>query len=133
MTAVTSPDREPDKDAIVAAAQKQEVESVLVVHLIGISEESKYTPGPTASEPFEPQYDDLTQFYGSMDATAGGPGYYRTEEVVELQSRLFETKTEKMIWQLITRSANPGSVEDLVESFGDLIMKNLKKDNLLLN
>jgi hypothetical protein len=65
-----------------------------------------------------------------MDATAGGPGYYSTEEVAKLQSRIFETKTESLIWQPTAQSTDPKSTKDVVESLGDLVIKSLKDNNL---
>ena len=66
-----------------------------------------------------------------MGGTGGGQGYYSKEEVAKLESRLFETKTEKLIWQVIFKTANPKSVSAVTESLSKEVMKNLRENNLI--
>ena len=129
--AVTLPNQKPDKLTIVAAAKKQGVDAIFVVQLLGVKEESVYHPGLTDSGPSRPDYNDLGAFYSQMGGTGGGQGYYSKEEVAKLESRLFETKTEKLIWQVIFKTSDPKSVSAVTESLSKEVMKNLSENNLI--
>ena len=50
---------------------------------------------------------------------------------VKLDSRLYEFKTEKMIWSAVSESLDPKSTEEIVDQLSKKVMKSLKKGNLI--
>jgi len=48
--------------------------------------------------------------------------------MVRLETGLFETKTEKMIWQASSKILNPDTVNEAIKDFSKAILRQLQED-----
>ena len=117
-----------EKETIKAEAKKRGIETVFVTHLIGVKEKSVYHPPPVGSSPY---YGSFSSYYPNVYAYTHYPGYSTKHEYVRLESSLYEVATEKLIWSFQSDTIDPKSVNDVVDSLGKAVMKNLRNDQLL--
>ena len=74
--------------------------------------------------------------YGNVSITIMESGYYdpgieRTPGVI-LVTKIYEAKTEKLVWSAISKSLDPNfSRYDMIKSLSAVIMKNLRDNKLL--
>ncbi len=73
----------------------------------------------------------LGPYYYSVHQYTQTPGYYIDHKYVRLESNLYETKTEKLIWSASSETIDPKSVNELIESLCKKVLKSLKDNNLI--
>ena len=118
-----------NKDTIKGAAENLGAETVLVTHLVGVEKKETYVP---PSYDYMPRHHNrLGPYYSSVDQYTHTPGYYIDHKYVRLESNLYETKTEKLIWSASSETIDPESVNELIESLCKKVMKSLKDNNLI--
>ena len=134
---VTSTEEEIDENDILAEARQQGVTTILVTHLIGVDEKSVYHPPKTYAAP-RPAYIAPRPYSGRFHTCyprvydyVHEPGYYTQHKSVNLESNLYETETEKLIWSVTSETLDPQSVNKVIESLSTVVIKNLHKNKLL--
>ncbi|MGW8194751.1 MAG: hypothetical protein ACWGOX_10850 [Desulforhopalus sp.] len=120
-----------DKEKIRAAVKKTKVDGVILARLIAVEKEERYVPPTYDYTPFYGYGYGLYDYYGLSYQTVFTPGYITVDTVVKLETTVFSTVTEKMIWAGITRSFNPSSTRNVANQNADLIVTDMKKSGLL--
>jgi len=134
---VTSTEEEIDENDILAEARQQGVTTILVTHLIGVDEKSVYHPPKTYAAPRpayvspRPYSGRFHTYYPRVYDYVHEPGYYTQHKSVNLESNLYETGTEKLIWSVTSETLDPQSVNKVIESLSTVVIKNLRKNKLL--
>ena len=118
-----------NKETIKGAAENLGAETVLVTHLVGIEEKEIYVP--PSYDYMSSHHDHLGTYYYSVHQYTQTPGYYIDHKYVRLESNLYETKTEKLIWSASSETLDPKSVNALIESLCKKVMESLKDNNLI--
>ncbi|MFC1856515.1 hypothetical protein ACFL9U_00625 [Thermodesulfobacteriota bacterium] len=128
--AVLPKDEELKKDMIKNKAEELGIGAIFVTHLIGVEEkEIYYSPADTASPPS--YYDNFGHYYNNAFWYHRYAGYYTTHEAVKLESNLYETQTEDLIWTAASETLDPKDAKQVIESLSKKVMKNLRKNGLL--
>lgn len=122
---VIASEKEITEDVILSAAQEQGADMILVTHLLSIGGTTSY------HLPKHP-----TNFHGYYDwayAYVHGPSYYtQGSQSVLLATNLYETKTEKLIWSVTTKTVDiHESKFKIIKSKSRGAIKNLHKNNLI--
>ncbi len=118
-------DRETVEADIKAAIKKQRFDDVLVTHLIRTERQTSYIPPQS-----HPQY----SFYGTIMTTYASvytPGYLVNSTVVSLQTDLYDTASEKLVWSMTSQSFDPKTTQDVVDTISDYIVKDLAHEHLI--
>jgi len=123
-------DQKIDRPLIVDAVKKHGFDSVLVTRVVGKDKEVNYVPGMTYVVPHR-SYNDFHNYYGSYGHVVHEPGYVYTETIVSLETNLYETKADKLIWAITTESVNPNKIDKEINSLAELIIEQLVKDGLI--
>ena len=113
------------------AVRQTGADGSVIARLGAIRKEQRYVP-PTYE--YEPAFGYRRGFYGYYGMSyryVSTPGYMTTDTIVELETTVFSTATEQMIWAGSTRSINPSSATSVVEKNASLIIKDMKKAGLL--
>ncbi len=118
-----------NKETIKGAAEDLGAETVMVTHLVGIEEKEIYVP--PSYDVMPSHHDHLGTYYYSVHQYANTPAYYIDHKYVRLESNLYETKTEKLIWSASSETLDPKSVNELIETLCKKVMKSLKDNNLI--
>lgn len=126
--AVTPADQELNVELIRAAAKKQKVDAVLVTHLEGVKEESVYYAPAANPNSYQNRFD---YYYLRVQQRAASGGYTAKYQKVLLESNLYETATEKLLWTAASETFDPKSVNELVKSLSELILNSMKDSGLI--
>jgi hypothetical protein len=59
------------------------------------------------------------------------PAQYTTSVRVGLETKLYDVGTEKLIWAVLSKSANPKSKMKLFDAVIEALVRDLKKNKLL--
>lgn len=130
-TVMPNRDDYDEKDEIKAAVKKTQVDAALIARLVAVEKEEQYVPPTYRHTPSLGYGYGLYDYYGMSYQMAYEPGYTVTNTIVRLETTVFATTTEKMIWAGATRSSNPSSTKSLVNSNADLIVADMKKSGLM--
>ncbi|MFZ5570256.1 MAG: hypothetical protein ACOZF0_07620 [Thermodesulfobacteriota bacterium] len=129
-SAVIPADQKVTKDTLKAKALELGTDTVLVAHLLGVDEEEVYTPPTMQRVPAATSY-GFGPYYTYVDNYVHYPGYYSQHVFVRLETNLYETATEKLIWSVSSEIMDPDDVAEVVDSLCRAVLKNLNKNNLL--
>ena len=119
------------EDAILAEAKKRGISMIMVTHLIGVDEKSVYHPPKTRTVSRVGYYGRFHSYYPRVYEYVHEPGYYTKHKSVNLETNLYETKTQKLIWSVTSETLDPESVNTIIESLSKVVIKDLRKQRLL--
>jgi hypothetical protein len=127
------PNREDydNEDEIKAAVEKTGVDAALIARLVAIDKETTFVPPSVSYQPSFGYHRGLYDYYGSSYRSMYTPGYTTTDTIVRLETTVFSTETEQMIWAGSTKSFNPSSAKSLIQKNADLIVGDMKKAGLM--
>ncbi len=121
-----------DKQDIIDAVGKTDVDSVLITSLKSVSEEERYIP-PSAN--YAPAmgmgYGYYGSYYGSMYQTVYTPGYTVSDTVVYLETHVYLVESEKLVWAGKTKSVNSASGEKITLELIDIVTKDLRASGFI--
>jgi hypothetical protein len=122
------------KDALEAAISTQSMDSVLVARVIGVEEISTYTP-PTYNytytpSNFNPYYRDYHSYFNHA-TTVATPGYWDKYEVLKLESNLYDSASQQLIWSVQSESFDPRSASQLIDDQISVAIKSLRNTGLI--
>jgi hypothetical protein len=128
---VIPPEEASNEDAILAEAQKRGISMIMVTHLIGVDEKSVYHPPKTRTVSRGGYYGRFRSYYPRVYEYVHEPGYYTKHKSVNLETNLYQTKTQKLIWSVTSETLDPESVNTVIESLSKVVIKDLRKQKLL--
>lgn len=118
-------DRETVRADIKAAVEKRRFDNVLVTRLIKVDQQTTYIPPGD-----HPKY----SFYGTIMTEYSSvytPGYLVNSTVVSLETSLYDTVSEKMVWSMTSQSFNPKTAQDIIDTLSDYIVKDLARNHFM--
>lgn len=127
------------EESMRAAFGGQNIDVVIVSHLIAVDENVNYVPAKTQYIPratyvpggFYGPYSYYGNFYGYYARTydeVHTSGYLEMSKVVRIETNVYETQNNNLVWSAISRTFNPTSERDVIISVTDEIFRGLKKD-----
>lgn len=134
------PDDYDTKEEIIKAVEKINADAVLVTHF---KSSTLRKDNETAYINFEARvmYDDelfsrygrygYGGYYGMVYEAVYREGGMITDDIVTLETRLFSTKTGKVIWAGRSKSLNPKTAKMINKELVKLITKELEKNNFI--
>lgn len=128
---VTPKDSGANDDVILAEARKRDISMILVTHLIGVEDKEVYHPPQTYTVPSRGYYNHFHSYYPRVYEYVHEPGYYTKHKSVNLETNLYETRTQKLIWSVTSETLDPDSVNTIIESLSKVVIKDLRKQKLL--
>jgi hypothetical protein len=117
-------DLELKKEVILEAVNQYENDAVIITHLIGKEEKDVYTRSGSRRGGFY-------GFYRSRFSYAHGPGYSRTSTAVQLETNLYDVKTEKLIWSVKSKSWSKGAKGQIVTDVIKAVINDLQNNKLI--
>ena len=122
------------KDALDTAIRSQSMDAVLVTRVIGVEEIDTYTP-PTYSYTYTPStfdrhYRDYHSYFNhAVQVTT--PGYWDKYKVLKLESNLYDSASQQLIWSIQSESFDPRSAAQLIDDQITLAIKSLRNTGLI--
>jgi hypothetical protein len=117
----------PSEESIKAIILDIKFDSVLVTHLVGVEEKEVYQPPTYRMAPYRGFYG----YYGHVGGYVYEPGYYTRHERFKLETNLYDTQTEELVWSMQSETMDPGSEKALIEAKIKTVIEHLKQQTLI--
>jgi hypothetical protein len=118
------------RETVLEAIEGRKIDAVLVTRLIGVDTTYSYTPEETYVLP-DPYYEKFYAYYSRSYETVHEPGYLVEDTVVSLETNLYETKGEKLVWSGVSKSFNPADANEVISALSKLIVDTLVSEGLV--
>ena len=120
------------KDNLDAAIRAQSMDAVLVTSVIGVEEIETYTPPTYTYTPsaLDRHYRDYHSYFNHAVQVAT-PGYWDKYEVLKLESNLYDSSSQKLIWSIQSESFDPRSASQLIDDQITVAIKSLRNTGLI--
>lgn len=125
---IMSKDEKIDKNTLEPLEKKDNFDALLVTRLVSVRREKYYVPG---SYPPYPYYYNFYGYYNSIYPMVYEPGYLAQDTIVSLETNVYETQNEKLIWSIRTETFNPKNANKLVDDLSNVIVKQLAQAGLI--
>lgn len=120
-------DIRPSEKSIKAVIEDIKFDAVLVTHLVGETEKKVYHPSVYRMDTHRGFYD----YYDHVGGYVYEPGYYTRHQLVILETNLYDTQTEQLVWSMQSESMNPNSEKGLIVAKIKTVIKKLKAQGLI--
>jgi len=118
-------DLELSRETVDAAIEGQGFDAVLVTRLLGIEEVEEYQP-PVSYD----HYRSYHRYYQrSLDYSS--PGYYRRYKILTLETNLYDTATQELIWSMQSETIDPSAPQDVIKAQIILTIERLTQGGLI--
>jgi hypothetical protein len=128
-------DKEVGKDVIASKLKELDADGVLITRLVDKKTLETYIPGEVYTEHahYAPpvHYREWDSYHSRSYRTVYKPGYTIKNEVVIVETNLYDAVSEKLVWSALSETFVEGSSDDLIRSFVQIIIKDLSEKNLL--
>jgi hypothetical protein len=112
-----------EKEEILKAVNKYNNDAVIITHLVDKEAKEVYNA---------PSHEGYFGYYGWAYGYSHSASYSRTRTSVRLATNLYDVKTEKLIWSGKSKTLNPDSTKQMIDDVIKVVIKDLQKNNLLL-
>ncbi len=124
-------DKAMDKGALEPIVGRLGVDGVLVTRLLDKKRFDTYYPPQVTYVPHSGYYGGWYNYYQSSYSYVSTPGYSIQQQVVVLETNLYASKEEKLIWSGVSETFVEDSTEQLIRSFVGMIVKDLSAKGLI--
>jgi len=126
-------DNDITKGEILDYVKDKGMDAVLVTRLVDTKQEKGYYP-PTGSYyggyyggPRNRYYNNFGTYYDTVYT----PGYTTTYTTVVLETNLYDTASQELVWSMSSDTFDPASANRLAQSVSKKVVQALQKDNLI--
>lgn len=120
-----------DETAAIQSLKKNGFDAVFTIVLLDKTKESRYVAGYTYYSPYSYYYNRFWGYRTTLYRRIYEPGYYVTDTRYFWESNLFDMNSQKLLYSVQTQSFDPANSESLGHEYGQLIVKNMVKENVL--
>ena len=135
----------PVKDVFMKKLEALNCETIFTIALVNSTSETKYVSGvhitaytpysyhtPPSNGSYYTGYDlnntyGFGQYYTYAASTVSSPGYYSTTNKYFLEAKMFDLKTEELLFSIQTEAKNPKDIEKSSKEYTQSLMNEIKK------
>ena len=107
---------------------KDGIDGVLIMRLVDVKKEQTYVPGTT----YPAYYGSPWGYYGYAYPMYSTPGYVRTDATYYVETNLYSTGSDGLIWTSTTSTFNPTKLETTVDGIMQAVYWQMKKDGFVV-
>jgi hypothetical protein len=126
------PEAELSAGAIADKLPTTDRDSLLITHLVDVKTETYELATP--SEAYPGFADRWGTYYTQRYNVIGSPEYnnYETYDVRKyvLRTNLYDAKSDKLVWTVLTQSEAPTRLDTAVRGFADVVVKTAERDRV---
>lgn len=111
------------RDEAKALVARAGFDGAVVVRVVDVREKVTYVPpsyGPT-----------FWGYYGYAWPMAYDPGYYRTDQILRLETSIYSITQDQLLWVGTTETMNPRSMPETIEEVAEAVRGELQRDHLI--
>ena len=120
-----------DEEDAVMKLKNSGIDAVLTIVLLDKSKERKYVPGNLYYSPYGYYYNRFWGYRIALSHRIYETAYYETDTRYFWESNLYDMETQKLVYSVQTESFDPASSESMGHEYGQLIVKDMVKNNVL--
>lgn len=131
-TLIPNPEDFDEEKEVAAAVKQAGVDAVLIAELKALDKEEKYVPPRVDWAPGPRMYGG--GFYGhyyQSYQTVYRPGYKKLDTIARVETTLYTTADNKLIWAGKTESMNPDSRQKAIKDIAQALTKDMKDRGIL--
>ena len=117
--------KEAVKARVKAVIQGKGFDAVLVSRLVGVDKTTTYVP-PSSHMEYSFTRDVMTAY-----SVAFTPGYLIHDTVVSIETNLYDTGSEELVWSMTSKSFNPADATEVIKPLSESIIQDLKQNGLI--
>jgi len=108
------------------------IDAVIVARLVKVDKKTTYVPGQSYAVPYA-YYRTFYGYYGTVYRQVYTPDYLREDTTVRVETNFYAATPGdgELIWTGTSDSFNPKSAQKVIDGVVKLIVKELKKQNLV--
>lgn len=115
-----------DEAKVRAAIADAGFDGTVTMRLVAATKEYTHVPGSYPSH-----YNRFGSYYHRGWSGAYSPGYTRVDDIVKIETNIYSTKDDKLVWAGTSETFNPSSVETAVAEIASAVAKDLRKRGLI--
>ncbi len=115
---------------IATAIEGRGFDAAMITRLVGVDVKYTRSPGGYYAIPGG-YYNSMYGFYGYAYTVVRAPDEYDSKTTASLETNLYDTETEKLIWTVQSKAFKKESLFDSIQSFAMTIMNRLAQDGLV--
>jgi hypothetical protein len=97
------------RETVEAAIAGQNFDAVLVTRLVGVEDVEQYQPPSRVGH-----YQSYHSYYAHARSFSG-PGYNIKYKVLTLETNLYDTATQQLIWSMQSESIDPSAPQEVID------------------
>jgi hypothetical protein len=123
---------EMDPDYLKGQIRDFTIDAILVSRLVKVDKKTTYIPGHSYAVPYA-YYRSFYGYYGTVYRQVYTPDYLREDTTVRVETNFYATTPPdgELIWTGTSDSFNPKSAQKVIDGVIKVIVKELKKQNVL--
>lgn len=121
------------KEEMMSKIRQRGSDAILTVTLVDKKTESRYIPGSYGYAPvltYNRFWGYYTYWYPTMYSN---PGYYSQDRIYYMETNLYDTQTEELIWSAQSETYNPKNLSGFSQELANIIANKLEKDGIIRN
>ena len=121
-----------EKEAI-AKLRNAGVDAVLTTVLLDKTKERYYVPGRINYSPYYVYHRRFWGYYTTMYTRVYTKGYYLVDTKYFWESNFYDLEKDQLIYSAQSQSFDPSTIESMGHEYGQMIVNDLVKNNILTN
>ncbi|MEN9686024.1 MAG: hypothetical protein RLZZ28_1810 [Bacteroidota bacterium] len=123
----------PSKETIVAKVKESGCDAVFIASLLKKDESVRYTPGQEAYsvQPYYTWSGNYIGYYSHWQPTVSTASYYTQEKAYFMQSNLYETASQEIMWSVQSQVFDPKNIGKFSKSYTSTLVGQLSQEGLL--
>jgi predicted transcriptional regulator len=120
-----------EKDLVLSKMRDMGIDTFLITRMVDKKTVETYIPGQAHHYAPPVHHRRWQGYYAASYRTIYEPGYTVKNEIVVLETNLYDAKNEELIWSALSETIKEGNEERIIKNFIKLIIKNLSATNLI--
>ena len=112
-------------------------DGAIVISLLDIQEKTDYVPGQTYYNPhyysyYRPYaYRGFYNYYYTTYSVVTRPGYYVNKKSIYIETRLYNLKTDEMVWACTSETMDPSNLKEFSKSLAGTVVSSMLNDYII--
>jgi len=120
-----------DQALVLRNIRRSNCDGILTIALVNKETDTRYVEGTAYPVMGNAYYGTFSSYYAYGYNTFYSPGYYETTKTYYIETNLYDTATEKLVWSAQSKTYDPTSLESFLESYKKAIAQQFVKDGFV--
>lgn len=118
---------EQEENLVIADLLKDGIDGIILMRLTDVEKSTSYVPGTT----YYGGWGYRGGYYGGYAHGYGDPGYYQEDKTYNVETSIYDVKTNKLLWAGTTSTLNPSKLNETLDEIISAVKKELSNKGLI--